>query len=343
MMMEDGLEVYDYRRQQCVHPSFMNDNCTCCGQHIVDCGVPATTPFGYIHHDLTLTPDEIKRIRDDNLQYLLDNKKLHLVLDLDHTLIHAKRIENLTSEEKESIERVDDIYTIFGGTNYSIAVKLRPGVKEFIEKVSCIFDLSIYTMGSRDYAREVHKLLVSKAGFPVCPWVIAREDCVKEKKKGLGVVLSHEKVVVIVDDTRDVWGSCKENLVRIGRYEYFPVKDADVDADADADDDAELARVYDTLQKVHSEFYFDDNIQLLEGEECSPKDVRDVIKAVKYDELEFASRQLQTSSLMFGVEDEESIALCGRKRPRDDTSIISSAFPLQKEAMSFILNLSMFN
>lgn len=44
-------------------------------------------------------PDELARIRNIDLQKLLRNKKLYLVLDLDHTLLNSARLHDITMEE----------------------------------------------------------------------------------------------------------------------------------------------------------------------------------------------------------------------------------------------------
>uniref|UniRef100_A0A803LW20 protein-serine/threonine phosphatase n=1 Tax=Chenopodium quinoa TaxID=63459 RepID=A0A803LW20_CHEQI len=132
-------------------------------------------------------------------------------------------MHKLTSTESESIDSntnsnsIEDAYKICGG---NCVVKLRPGVRDFMTLVSSMFELSIYTMGSRYYAEQVHELLVSKAGFPSNCSVLARKDCVKERRKGFdNVVLSHEQVVVIVDDTEEIWEeSCKKKLLKIGGF-----------------------------------------------------------------------------------------------------------------------------
>lgn len=48
---------------------------------------------------LRLTKDEITRLRERDLNNQFSQKKLCLVLDLDHTLLHSTQITDLTQEE----------------------------------------------------------------------------------------------------------------------------------------------------------------------------------------------------------------------------------------------------
>lgn len=49
--------------------------------------------------NLRLANDEITRLRDKDLKNLLCQKKLYLVLDLDHTLLNSSRFLDITVDE----------------------------------------------------------------------------------------------------------------------------------------------------------------------------------------------------------------------------------------------------
>uniref|UniRef100_A0A803LN73 protein-serine/threonine phosphatase n=1 Tax=Chenopodium quinoa TaxID=63459 RepID=A0A803LN73_CHEQI len=191
----------------------------------------------------SLTKSEINRIRDNNLQYLLNSKKLHLILDFDHTLVHSRKLHKLASTEKTTIDSnkntksiEDNVYKTCGG---DYMVKLRPGVREFIK------------LGGL---------------------------CKGEAKGVDNVVLSHERVVVIVDDTVTIWEECcKRNLLQIGGYKYFPIKKGFIDQEKDT----ELVRVVRVLMLVHTLFY-DDSFVINNAwpREYGSRDVRDALEAV---------------------------------------------------------------
>ncbi|KAL2927202.1 RNA polymerase II C-terminal domain phosphatase-like 4, partial [Bienertia sinuspersici] len=203
--------------------------------------------FSLHRSNLKLTKQQINQIRDENLRLLLNGKKLQL------------------PKEKERTKSFDDVYEILGG---QYVVKLRPEIHEFLQEVNSTFDVSIYALGGRECANAVHNLLESEVGFPKGSCVISREDCVEDLQKRLDVILSHEKVVVIMDDTEDVWGdTCKNNLVKIDRCKFFAVKkDKDVGVV-----DVELNRVMKVLKGVHARFFEENEGHI---------NVREVLKSI---------------------------------------------------------------
>ena len=105
--------------------------------------------------------------------------------------------------------------------------KLRPNVRNFLKEAGKLFDFSIFTFGTRGYTRRIIKLLDPDGLYFAHSQVITREDLVTPQskkiplKKDLNFVLSHEKVVLIVDDDKKVWKNNTENLIDISPYEYF--------------------------------------------------------------------------------------------------------------------------
>ncbi len=96
---------------------------------------------------------------------LLDEKKLSLILDLDQTVIHATNVmsapyvsqwvadseaSTLTPSKNIQTNRHYDKIHTFTLPNSPILyyVKLRPYVKEFLDSVSKLFELTIYTLGT---------------------------------------------------------------------------------------------------------------------------------------------------------------------------------------------------
>ncbi|KMT00981.1 hypothetical protein BVRB_9g222440 [Beta vulgaris subsp. vulgaris] len=226
-------------------------------------------PLRYIDPNFSLTIEDIKHLRDDDLVDRIHRKKLHLVLDLDHTLIHSVPLSKTLSEKKEVLKAMHGFHV----TSDDFLVKLRPGVQEFLEQAKTMFDLSIYTMGSRGYANKMADLLMSKVHYSSrFTWVIGREDCLNELQKG-DIVLSHENVVLIVDDKKEIWAeSCKKNIIEIGKYRCY---------EKQAKDDKELARVLRILREVHNVFYESDFESLNGEEKYRARDVRQILERVQ--------------------------------------------------------------
>ncbi|RAL41247.1 hypothetical protein DM860_010041 [Cuscuta australis] len=149
-----------------------------------------------------------------------------------------------------------DTHLLDGG---ALVLKLRPGVRSFLEKASAMFDLSIYTMGTRHYADQVAGRLVRHAshgggGGLSFVKVISREDCTVERQKGLDVVPSHRRAVLVVDDKAKVWAmEDRDHVLTIAPYYFFGrLKGEEEDEE---EDKGELSRVLGVLREVHSRFF----------------------------------------------------------------------------------------
>uniref|UniRef100_A0A803MC60 protein-serine/threonine phosphatase n=1 Tax=Chenopodium quinoa TaxID=63459 RepID=A0A803MC60_CHEQI len=246
-----------------------------------DCNNPITIPFRYIDPNFSLTVEAIQHLRGCNFETLLNRKKLHLVLDLDNTLIHSIKTlsKRFTLEDREKIKTsYEDVYEICDGTRL---VKLRPGARDFLVQASTMFELSIYTLAKESYAKEVAKMLRSNVCQKRVKFenVISKEDCTsccpKQRRKGLDVLLSDERVVLIVDDLEEVWSNeHKKNLIKIKPYKFFKRKSPWFEAFLE--NDQELSRVLGVLKKVHNVFY--------EKEERNydGKDVREVLEESRF-------------------------------------------------------------
>ena len=121
---------------------------------------------------------------------MLAQKKLSLILDLDQTLVHATndlRVEELIAEKQkkypsgEPESQDDPLYGLhrfqldgppksnnifFVKERYDATIlyyvsnqQQRPHLREFLEEAQKMFELHIYTMGTRKYAEEVARII----------------------------------------------------------------------------------------------------------------------------------------------------------------------------------------
>ena len=102
----------------------------------------------------------------------------------------------------------------------ALFTKLRPHVHEFLAAASRLCQLYIYTMGDKNYAREMAKLL-DPTGELFSGRVISNNDSTSAHTKDLDIVLGAEPAVLIVDDTDRVWPNNAANLIRVDRYHFF--------------------------------------------------------------------------------------------------------------------------
>ncbi|XVE92675.1 hypothetical protein REPUB_Repub01dG0120100 [Reevesia pubescens] len=208
--------------------------------------------------------------------------KLCLVLDLDHTLLNsAKFIEvDPVHEEilrtKEEQDREKPQRHLFRFHHMGMWTKLRPGIWNFLEKASKLYELHLYTMGNKLYATEMAKVLDPK-GVLFAGRVISRGDDGDPfdgdervpRSKDLEGVLGMESAVVIIDDSVRVWPHNKLNLIVVERYTYFPCSRRqfgllgpsllEIDHD-ERPEDGTLASSLAVIERMHQNFFSHQNL-----------------------------------------------------------------------------------
>ncbi|GAY32439.1 hypothetical protein CUMW_273700 [Citrus unshiu] len=162
-----------------------------------------------------------------NSEMVYRQKKLHLVLDLDHTLLHAVDIDILASKDREYLMKLasdGDLFKMAGELflvklrpyGELFLVKVRPYIRKFLKEASKMYDIYLCTTGIRSYAVMMAKLLDPKCEYHIRSRLITREDFKEKGKKSGDLVLGQEWGVVIVDDTEKVWKDHKEHLMLLG-------------------------------------------------------------------------------------------------------------------------------
>ncbi|WOG83175.1 hypothetical protein DCAR_0102349 [Daucus carota subsp. sativus] len=179
-----------------------------------------------ISHQVAAEIGRDELIRRINLQNLQNREKLCLVLDLDQTLLHTKPLHKLSPEELTGLcnsTRKKDLRR-WKATGVEYLTKLRPYVRKFLREASKLFDMYVYTNGSRDYARIMVDFL-DPHGVYFGSRIISKEDSTVKGQKGLDVVPVHKSGVLVLDDTENVWARDRGNLVLIKPYDYFAPKE----------------------------------------------------------------------------------------------------------------------
>ena len=170
-----------------------------------------------VHNNVSLTvsQDEATKADDEAKRRLLASKKLSLVVDLDQTIIHATVDPTVADWQKDednpNHNAVKDVRSFLlkddgpekKGCWYYI--KLRPNLEDFLENVSKIYELHIYTMGTRAYAKNIadiidpeHKIFGDR--------ILSRDESGSMTAKNLQRLFPVDtKMVVIIDDRGDVW------------------------------------------------------------------------------------------------------------------------------------------
>ncbi|KAH7549339.1 hypothetical protein JRO89_XS13G0017000 [Xanthoceras sorbifolium] len=246
--------------QSCNHSIVVNGLCLSCHQRMPDnYGVA----FDYIFEGLRLSLDEIARLKVTNSNKAFGQKKLHLVLDLDHTLLHTKAFEMLTPDElylKEQTDSDTSNGSLFVFEHHYL-VKLRPFVRTFLKEVSSMFHIYVCSTGSRFYVKKLAKFLDPEGNY-FHTRLIACEDLGQRVRKSLNLVLSQQRDIVIVDDTQSVWSDYLDNLITVKRYKYFTDHDGNSNSKSyaemktdESESEGELVNVLGVLRRIHGWFF----------------------------------------------------------------------------------------
>ncbi|XP_051202212.1 RNA polymerase II C-terminal domain phosphatase-like 4 [Lolium perenne] len=275
------------------HPGFFGGLCFRCGKS-QDEEDGSGVAFGYVHKGLRLGTSEMDRLRGSEVKNLLRDRKLVLILDLDHTLINSTRLHDISATEMDlgiQTAASKDLpnKSLFNLQGMYMLTKLRPFVRKFLEEASSMFEMYIYTMGDKAYAIEIAKLL-DPGNVYFGSKVISNSDCTQRHQKGLDVVLGAESTAVILDDTEYVWQKHKENLILMERYHYFAASlrqfgftDRSLSElmQDERESDGALATILDVLKRIHT-IFFDSGVETA----LSSRDVRQVIKRVRQEVLQ---------------------------------------------------------
>ncbi|XP_026379211.1 RNA polymerase II C-terminal domain phosphatase-like 4 [Papaver somniferum] len=199
-----------------------------------------------------------------------ENKKLSLVLDLDHTLIHSVRICDVSKDDQDYLDKKaivvssmqddncrngDILYKYMG----AIYVKLRPYTREFLKQLSDRFELFLYTMGTRFYAEVMGKLLDPDG--VIFNSIVSKDDSTIKNRKNMDILAGpDEKNTIIIDDNKYVWEEHQNNLIQIDKYTYFTEENGGHklkkdDQEGFGDEDEALKSISEVLQGVHKSFF----------------------------------------------------------------------------------------
>jgi len=237
------------------------------------------------------------------LKRLFNSKKLLLVLDIDHTMLHATddpRAPAFAASKGFS----DHLHTfkLPASDDYQTPdklhyVMLRPGLAEWLEELSHLYELSIYTAGTRTYAETVAKIFDPDQKL-FGRRIISRTDVPELGKiKRLDRVFPVDNSMVLaVDDRSDVWKEDTRNLVTIRPYHFFlGMSDINNSSGPDFDPGAEnqveatvaqkmdhgLKRCGDVLKWVHGKFFGDKSPTLEHQLQGKGRDVKRLLRNIR--------------------------------------------------------------
>ncbi|GME67234.1 unnamed protein product [[Candida] boidinii] len=190
--------------------------------------------------NLKVSAKEAANIEKSSTQRLLKEEKLSLVVDLDQTVIHAtvdptvgEWMSDKSNPNYKSVKNVRSFSLeeeIILPPNYTgpkpppnlrwYYVKLRPGLEEFLAKISKLFELHIYTMATRAYAKAIAKI-IDPDGKYFGERILSRDESGSLTQKSLKRLFPVDtSMVAIIDDRGDVW-DWSPNLIKVVPYDFF--------------------------------------------------------------------------------------------------------------------------
>jgi RNA polymerase II subunit A small phosphatase-like protein len=151
-----------------------------------------------------------------------DFKKKLLVLDMDETLLHT------VFDEEEVLPSAPDAKVFLPNDKITIPVFLRPGVQDFLKKVSSEYEVLVWTAGTRCYAEPVLNRL-DPNGYITTR--LYRDSCTEQEDgsyvKDLSLLNRPLSEVIIVDNNPDSFAFHPDNGIQCSDF-YFDKCDTDL-------------------------------------------------------------------------------------------------------------------
>lgn len=227
--------------EACQHPVQIAGLCALCGKDMTEIdwsterAETERAPINMTHDQvgLTVSRQQALKVELELQRRLLEQRKLSLVVDLDQTVIHACIDPTVGEWQKDptnpNYEAVKDVQSfqlnddgprgVASGCSYYI--KMRPGLREFLEHISTMYELHVYTMGTRAYATNIAKIIDPDLKL-FGNRVISRDENGSMTAKSLQRLFpASTNMVVIIDDRADVWPKNRPNLIKVVPYDFF--------------------------------------------------------------------------------------------------------------------------
>ncbi|KAK3610312.1 hypothetical protein CHS0354_029778 [Potamilus streckersoni] len=221
-----GQDILTLEPIACSHPTVMKDMCADCGEDLRrENGmagdrkeeVKASVAMVHCIPELIVSEEMAQELGKADEENLLRTRKLVLLVDLDQTLVHTTN-DNIPPNLK-------DVYHFqlwHGRQLLWYHTRLRPRTKEFLEKISKLYELHICTFGVRLYAHTIARFLDPEEKY-FSHRILSRDECFDATSKIANLKALFpcgDSMVCIIDDREDVW-NFSPNLVHVKPYRFF--------------------------------------------------------------------------------------------------------------------------
>lgn len=213
------------RMAACSHPIVMKGLCAECGQDLTQLqsrngkqqALISTATVSMVHSvpELMVSSEQAEELGREDQKRLQRSKKLVLMVDLDQTLIHT------TEQHCHQVSK-GIFHFQLGRGEPMLHTRLRPYCKEFLEKISKMYELHVFTFGSRLYAHTIAGFLDPEKKL-FSHRILSRDECIDPFSKTgnlRNLFPCGDSMVCIIDDREDVW-KFAPNLITVKKYIYF--------------------------------------------------------------------------------------------------------------------------
>ncbi|XP_064409589.1 RNA polymerase II subunit A C-terminal domain phosphatase isoform X2 [Latimeria chalumnae] len=204
----------------------MKGLCAECGQDLTQLqnknGKPqipiSTATVSMVHSvpELMVSSEQAEQLGREDQQRLHRNRKLVLMVDLDQTLIHT------TEQHCQQMSNKGIFHFQLGRGEPMLHTRLRPHCKDFLEKIAKLYELHVFTFGSRLYAHTIAGFLDPEKRL-FSHRILSRDECIDPFSKTgnlRNLFPCGDSMVCIIDDREDVW-KFAPNLITVKKYVYF--------------------------------------------------------------------------------------------------------------------------
>ncbi|CAH8379876.1 unnamed protein product [Eruca vesicaria subsp. sativa] len=215
----EEISPFPFPDPDCTHPVFSRGQCIYCGYFYDIYDYPPTC-FNYLNFQLM--PEFKNSTKKHKLRIGLGQKKLHLVLGLEHILIHAIKLSKISHDDSRLLLTRDDIFLL---PNHNLLVKLQPFVRDFLSEAKEFFTMHVFTNYGRDRAKKVVSLLDPHMVYFGSRIITGSDTYYYGGLKSLELVLAEPRGVIVLDYGPGLWRRQDlPNLVVLSpkyEYEYF--------------------------------------------------------------------------------------------------------------------------
>ncbi|XP_029446683.1 RNA polymerase II subunit A C-terminal domain phosphatase isoform X3 [Rhinatrema bivittatum] len=178
----------------------------------------STATVSMVHSvpELMVSSEQAEQLGREDQQRLHRNRKLVLMVDLDQTLIHT------TEQHCQQMSNKGIFHFQLGRGEPMLHTRLRPHCKEFLEKIAKLYELHVFTFGSRLYAHTIAGFLDPEKKL-FSHRILSRDECIDPFSKTgnlRNLFPCGDSMVCIIDDREDVW-KFAPNLITVKKYVYF--------------------------------------------------------------------------------------------------------------------------